>query len=193
MTRTETSENPFFAAWTTPDGVPPFDSHQARAFPAGLRACARRARDRDFRDRRRSAAAELRQYDRGDGDERTGAHVASATSSTCWSARTATMRCLRSSAKSPRELPATGTKSTPTQPLFRRIDTLAKKAETLDLTAEQKRVLERYHITFRRAGAGLDGTAKKRLAEIIERLAALGHRVQPERARRRAGFCADAS
>ena len=35
-------------------------------------------------------------------------------------------------------------------------------------------MLERYHTAFRRAGAGLDGTAKKRLAEIIERLATLG-------------------
>ena len=35
-------------------------------------------------------------------------------------------------------------------------------------------MLERYHVTFRRAGAGLDGAAKERLAEIIERLAALG-------------------
>ena len=58
--------------------------------------------------------------------------------------------------------------------LFARIDALAKQADTLGLTAEQKRVLERYHITFRRAGAGLDGPAKERLAEIIERLAALG-------------------
>src|SRR4029077_4654156 len=37
-----------------------------------------------------------------------------------------------------------------------------------------KRVLERYHTGFRRAGAGLDDTAKKRLAEITERLATLG-------------------
>jgi peptidyl-dipeptidase Dcp len=58
--------------------------------------------------------------------------------------------------------------------LFRRIDGLAQAADTLDLSAEQKRVLERYHITFRRAGAGLDAAAKQRLAEIIERLAALG-------------------
>ena len=35
-------------------------------------------------------------------------------------------------------------------------------------------MLERYHTGFRRAGAGLDDTAKKRLAEITERLAALG-------------------
>ena len=58
--------------------------------------------------------------------------------------------------------------------LFRRIDALARRADLLGLTAEQKRVLERYHITFRRAGAGLDAAAKKRLAEIIERLASLG-------------------
>ena len=46
--------------------------------------------------------------------------------------------------------------------------------DTLGLDAEQKRVLERYHTGFRRAGAGLDDTAKKRLAEITERLATLG-------------------
>ena len=58
--------------------------------------------------------------------------------------------------------------------LFRRIDHLMRDAERLGLDAEQKRVIERYHTDFRRAGAGLDAAAKKRLAEIIERLAALG-------------------
>jgi peptidyl-dipeptidase Dcp len=51
---------------------------------------------------------------------------------------------------------------------------LAREGDTLGRSAEQKRVLERYHVTFRRAGAGLDGAAKERLAAIIERLAALG-------------------
>ncbi|MGA8319771.1 MAG: M3 family metallopeptidase [Xanthobacteraceae bacterium] len=58
--------------------------------------------------------------------------------------------------------------------LFKRIDTLMQDAEKLDLTAEQKRVIERYHTGFRRAGAALGAPAKKRVAEIIERLAALG-------------------
>ena len=58
--------------------------------------------------------------------------------------------------------------------LFHRIDALMQQVDTLGLDAEQNRVLERYHTTFRRAGAALDGTAKQRLAEIIERLAALG-------------------
>ena len=58
--------------------------------------------------------------------------------------------------------------------LFARIDTLMRDAGKLPLTTEQKRVIERYHTGFRRAGAALDAPAKKRLSEIIERLAALG-------------------
>jgi peptidyl-dipeptidase Dcp len=42
------------------------------------------------------------------------------------------------------------------------------------LTAEQARVLARYHLKFTRAGAALDAQRKARLAEINERLAALG-------------------
>src|SRR5262249_59902620 len=44
----------------------------------------------------------------------------------------------------------------------------------LGLTPEEKRVLERYDVTFRRAGAGLSAAAKSRVAEIGERLATLG-------------------
>jgi peptidyl-dipeptidase Dcp len=55
-----------------------------------------------------------------------------------------------------------------------RVDTLMRGIDTLGLDAEQKRVLERYHTGFRRAGAGLDAAAKQRLAEITERLASLG-------------------
>jgi peptidyl-dipeptidase Dcp len=58
--------------------------------------------------------------------------------------------------------------------LFRRIDALQRRVENLGLTAEQGRVLERYHTRFRRAGAALDEAAKKRLAEINEQLASLG-------------------
>ena len=58
--------------------------------------------------------------------------------------------------------------------LFRRIDALHRQAERLDLTAEQARVLERYHRKFKRAGAGLEAAAKARLAVINERLATLG-------------------
>jgi peptidyl-dipeptidase Dcp len=58
--------------------------------------------------------------------------------------------------------------------LFSRIDSLYQRAAALGLDAEQARVLERHHLTFRRAGAGLPGDVKTRVAEIGERLAALG-------------------
>ena len=60
------------------------------------------------------------------------------------------------------------------EPLFRRIDALHGARDRLDLTAEQRRVLERYHLDFKRAGAALDASAKARLAAINERLASLG-------------------
>jgi len=58
--------------------------------------------------------------------------------------------------------------------LYDRVDALQAKVETLGLDVEQLRVLERYHIAFSRAGAGLADDVKARLAAINERLATLG-------------------
>jgi len=58
--------------------------------------------------------------------------------------------------------------------LFGRIALLHDNQATLGLTPEQTRLLERTYTRFRRAGAGLDETAKNRMAEINERLAHLG-------------------
>jgi peptidyl-dipeptidase Dcp len=60
--------------------------------------------------------------------------------------------------------------------LFGRVDSLYQMRDRLALSAEQQRVLERYHVKFTRAGAALDGAAKERLADINERLATLGTR-----------------
>ena len=64
--------------------------------------------------------------------------------------------------------------------LFGRIDALWRRHKAGELTgehalsAEQARVLERYHVRFMRAGAALDQDSKARLAAIGERLASLG-------------------
>ncbi len=58
--------------------------------------------------------------------------------------------------------------------LFQRIGDLHRRGESLRLTAEQRRVLERYHVQFVRAGAAADAAGQRRLAEINERLASLG-------------------
>ncbi len=60
--------------------------------------------------------------------------------------------------------------------LFKRVNDLFERRGKLKLDAEQARVLERTHTAFVRAGARLDARAKKRMAEINERLAALGTR-----------------
>ena len=58
--------------------------------------------------------------------------------------------------------------------LYARIKALWDRRGELGLTPEQARVLERYDVTFRRAGAALPVAAKNRIAAIGERLAALG-------------------
>src|ERR1700682_5968063 len=58
--------------------------------------------------------------------------------------------------------------------LFGRIALLHEQRATLPLTGEEMRLLERTYTRFHRSGAGLDEAAKKRMAEINERLAHLG-------------------
>jgi len=58
--------------------------------------------------------------------------------------------------------------------LFGRIALLHDNRASLGLTGEQMRLLERTYTRFHRAGAGLNESAKKRMAEINERLAHLG-------------------
>ena len=62
---------------------------------------------------------------------------------------------------------------TSNEALFRRIDALYAARDTLSLDDEQRRVLERAHLGFVRAGARLDAAGKKRKGEISQRLASL--------------------
>lgn len=57
--------------------------------------------------------------------------------------------------------------------LFQRIDTLYKTRASLTLTPEQKRLLERTHEAFSRAGAGLPPATTARVSAINQELAAL--------------------
>jgi peptidyl-dipeptidase Dcp len=57
--------------------------------------------------------------------------------------------------------------------LFDRIDRLHGQRDALGLVGEERRLLERVHLDFVRAGARLAPDAKRRMAEIVARLAAL--------------------
>src|ERR1700676_3822615 len=63
--------------------------------------------------------------------------------------------------------------------LFGRIALLHEQRATLPLTGEEMRLLERTYTRFHRSGAGLDEAAKKRMAEINERLGPLRATVSP--------------
>ena len=58
--------------------------------------------------------------------------------------------------------------------LYSRITALRDRRDSLGLSPEEARVLERYDTTFRRAGAGLPPDARSRIAAIEMRLATLG-------------------
>ena len=57
--------------------------------------------------------------------------------------------------------------------LFQRLDALYGERDTLGLSTEQLRLLERHHLRFVRNGAQLDPQQKARMAAISERLATL--------------------
>ena len=59
------------------------------------------------------------------------------------------------------------------QKLFKRVDDLYQRRDTLKLTDEELRVLERRHLAFTRAGARLSSASKARVKIINARLATL--------------------
>ncbi len=167
------SRNPLLESWTTPDGVPPFAAIEPEHFaPAYARAMAEHAAEisaiaaspepPDFANT--IAALE------GSGKALTRVEHVFHLLAGAYS-NDALLAVEREIAP---QIAGHWNKISTNAALFRRIDTLMRQAGTLELTAEQARVLERYHTGFRRAGAGLDEAAKARLATIIERLAALG-------------------
>jgi len=173
MTDPDQCANPFFQTWTTPDGAPPFDRIRpehfreayARAFAehdAEVAAMAAQPEPPDFANT--IAALELS----GRLLERVGSAFYLLVGA---HSDAALLEIEREIAP---QLARHWNRINTNEALFRRIDALMRGADGLDLDAEQKRVLERYHVTFRRAGAALGPASRARLIEIMERLATLG-------------------
>ena len=62
--------------------------------------------------------------------------------------------------------------------LFEKIDKVYTERKSLDLTPEQLRLVERFHLDFTRAGAKFSVDDKKRYAEIVKELATLTTKFQ---------------
>ena len=170
-----TNDNPLLRAWDTPFGVPPFETIEPGHFlPAIEAACAENLAEiaairddpaePDFENTIAAQERAGRALDRVTGVfyNLTGAH---------------TNEALQAVERALSPLLARHFNSIYLDPvLFRRVDAVAARAGELGLDAEQARVLENYHRSFRRQGAGLPEAERTRLAEIGERLATLGTR-----------------
>ena len=160
------AENPLLSAWNAPFGAPPLDAIEPGHFqPAFERALAehsaeiaRIAAEQAAPDFENTVAAL----------ERSGKLLARVTGAHTSEAIQAIERDLAPT------LSRHWNEIHLNEKLFARLDTLHARRDTLGLTPEQARVLERYHATYRRAGAGLDAAAKQQLKDIAARLATLG-------------------
>jgi peptidyl-dipeptidase Dcp len=173
MNTQKSSENPFFVAWNTPGEAPPFDAIKPEHFaPAYARAFAENKAEVAAIAGNPEPANFTNTIDALELSGRALARVEQVFHLLAGAdSNDALLEIERDLA--PQVASHWHTFHTNAE-LFHRIDALMRESEQLDLTAEQKRVLERYHTSFRRAGAALDGAAKTRLADIVERLAELG-------------------
>ncbi|MBX3607479.1 MAG: M3 family metallopeptidase [Piscinibacter sp.] len=166
------NSNPLLQSWETPYGLPPFDriraEHFVPAFDVARRehlaevdAIARNPAPPDFDN---TVAA----LDRaGRLITRIESLFFNLTSSETSPALQAAERELAP------QLAAHGNAISMNRALFERLDVLHAQRDALGLTPEQRRLLERFHFDFVRAGARLDGALQQRYGQIVERLAEL--------------------
>jgi peptidyl-dipeptidase Dcp len=166
------TENPFFETWGTPFELPPFERIRPEHFPPAF--------DRGMAEEAAEAAA-------------VGGAAAPPDFANTIEALERSGRLLRrvsrvfhnldASATNPAlqaidrdyapRLAAHAMKIALDPRLFARIDALYATRDALGLAADQRRLLERYHLRFVRSGARLAPAEKARVAAISERLASL--------------------
>ena len=166
------TSNPLLQPWDTPWGLPPFEATRAEHFePAFDVALQQHLAEIDAI----SADPQAPSFDNTIAAMDRSAHLLrrieglfyNLTSSETSPALQAVERRM-----APR-LAAHGSAVSMNRALFARIDALHAQRETLALTPEQRRVLERFHFDFVRAGAKLGAAEQQRYAQIMERLADL--------------------
>ena len=164
--------NPLLAAWDAPFGAPPFEDMRPEHFiPAFEDAM---ARHRAEVDAIAAANAEPTFDNTIVALERSGGDLARIQRAFFALASSATNDDIRAIQRemSPRFAAHTNA-IVLDEALFGRIDALFQQTDSLNLTDEEARVLERTHTRFVRAGAELEGGDRERLAAIVEELAGL--------------------
>jgi peptidyl-dipeptidase Dcp len=167
-----TTSNPLLASWTTPFGVPPFDlikpEHFAPAFGVAMTEHLAEIAAIGASAAPPSFANTIEALERSG---RTLARVGSVFGNLVASQGGEALEALDRE-MSPK-LAQHGMQVSLDPAVFSRVDALHSKRETLDLTEDQRRLLDRTHLGFVRSGAALAPAEKARMTEISERLAVL--------------------
>ena len=166
------SENPFFEAWSTPFGAPPFDrirpEHYGPAFDAGMAA---------HFDEIEAIANDPRPPDFDNtivAMERAGrllTDVGSVFFNLAASEGSETLRGIERDYAP--KLAEHASRVALHEGIFARVGKLHAGREASSLEPDQRRLLERAYLGFVRAGAALAPEARRRMAEISQRLATL--------------------
>jgi peptidyl-dipeptidase Dcp len=165
-------DNPFFEAWSTPFGFPPFDRIRSEHFPPAF--------DRGMAEEAAEFAAIARSSEAPtfantvEAMERSGRQLRRATEVFYNLNASDTTEALEAIARDYAPKFAQHRMRIALDPdLFRRVAELYARCDTLGLAADQRRLLERQHLNFVRDGALLAPEQKARMAAISERLATL--------------------
>jgi peptidyl-dipeptidase Dcp len=169
---TSLADNPLLRDWDSPYGLPPFAALRPEHFEPALREAMRQHRAELAAIAGNAAPADfdntVAAFDRaGRRLDRIAATFYTLTAS----ATSPELQAVQRAVAAP--LAAHGSAVYMDAALFARIDALHARRETLELTPEQRRLLERLHLDFVRAGARLAPAARQRYAQIMEELATL--------------------
>jgi len=164
--------NPLLSPWTGPWGLPPFDEVRAEQFPEAFAAAMRNhlaeIDELAASSEAPSFANTVAALDRaGRLLERVSALFYNLTASETSPALQAVQRDMAPL------LAAHDSRVFTHAALFARIDALHERRDRIGLDPEQRRVLERFHLDFVRAGARLAPPEQARYAAVMQRLAEL--------------------
>jgi peptidyl-dipeptidase Dcp len=166
------SENPFFEAWITPFGMPPFDRIRAEHFPPAF--------DRGMQEQITeiaaiaNSAASASFANTIEAMERSGRLLDRVSRVFFNLAASNTDDALEAIARDYAPRLAQHQMRIVLDPnLFARVADLHARRASLEMNPDQLRLIERYYLRFVRGGAMLTTENKQRMAEISERLASL--------------------
>lgn len=169
---TETAENPLLQPWAAPWGLPPFAAVRPAHFEPAFDAAMREHRDELAAIGAQTAPPTfddtLAAFDRSG---RRLQRIASVFHNLAASATDEALQAVQRRVAAPLAAHHSAVCMDPA--LFARIDALHRERDAIGLTDEQRRLIERVHLDFVRAGARLAGPARDRYAGIVQELATL--------------------